>query len=167
MSTTSTWIKRTMTTAAIATTTLVAAGHNADAATATGTFQVQAQVFAACTIGVADLVFADYTSGQTPTDDATTAVTISCPGASAGAPVAAQFVLTVGGGTFQMTSGANTLPYSLFKDAAHTTAFTSGGTTNVSVTTTSQPVSVYGRIAGGLTPPTGAYAQTVTATVTY
>jgi spore coat protein U-like protein len=167
MSTTSTWIKRTMTTAAIATTALVAGGHDADAATATGTFQVQANVFGACTLGVADLVFADYTSGQTPNDDATTAVTISCPGASAGAPIATQFVLTVAGGTFQMTSGANTLAYTLFKDAGHTTQFTSGGNTNISVTSTSQPVPIYGRIGGGLTPPTGAYAQTVTATLTY
>ena len=167
MSTTKTWLKRILAMAAVSAAAVVAGDQSANAATATGNFVVRADVFGACTLAVADLAFPNYTSGQSVADDGATAVTVNCPGATAASPVAAQFNLSVAGGVFQMTSGANTLDYALYQDAGRTIPWVSGTDVNVSVVSNSQDVDVFGRIAANLTPAAGSYAQTVTATLTY
>jgi spore coat protein U-like protein len=168
MSTAKTWSKRILAMAAVTAAAVVAGDQSASAATATGTFQVRADVFGACSLAVADLAFPNYTSGQSAPDDGATAVTVNCPGATAASPVAAQFNLTVAGGVFEMTdASANTLAYALYQDAGRTTPWVSGTDVNVSIVSNSQDVDVFGRIAANLTPVAGSYAQTVTATLTY
>jgi spore coat protein U domain-containing protein, fimbrial subunit CupE1/2/3/6 len=167
MSTTKTWLKRALAMAAVTAAAVVAGDQSASAATATGTFQVRADVFGSCSLAVADLAFPNYTSGQSTADDGATAVTVNCPGATAASPVAAQFQLSVVGGVFQMSSGANTLAYELYQDAGRTTQWVSGTDVPVSIVSNSQDVDVFGRIAANLTPPVGSYAQDVTATLTY
>ena len=99
---------------------LVAAGvtPTADAATATTILPVTATVLATCIVVATPLIFGNYSAAQV---DAQAALTVTCTlgtpfvvrldaGAGAGATIAAR----------QLSFGANTLAYSLYRDAART-----------------------------------------------
>ncbi len=83
--------------------------------------------------------------------------------------------LDAGGGsgattaTRVMTSGANTLTYSIYKEALHTNVFGTGATDRISATgnASAQTFTAYGLVPTQTTPATGTYTDTVTATVTY
>ena len=159
-----TWIKRGLAAAAVTAHAQIVPSSDVNAGTASGTFEVRVQVNNACTLNTAPLVFPNYTSGQSIPVNGSTQSQVVCPGATA-LPVTLN--LTTGSGTFEMTDGANLLPYTLYTDAGMSTPFAQGVDVPYTVTGSPQPVDVFGEIAANLTPPSGNYAQTVTATLTF
>jgi len=162
--TTSSWIKRGLAAAAVSALALIGTSSDVKAGTANGTFEVRVQVNNACTLNTAPLVFPNYTSGQSIPVNGSTQIQVVCPGATA-LPVTLN--LTTGSGSFEMTDGANFLAYTLYTDAGMSTPFAQGVDVPYTVTGSPQPVDVFGEIAANLTPPSGNYAQTVTATLTF
>ena len=147
---------------------LVAAGvtPTADAATATTILPVTATVLATCIVVATPLIFGNYSAAQV---DAQAALTVTCTlgtpfvvrlDAGAGATIAAR----------QLSFGANTLAYSLYRDAARTQNWgQTDGTDTASGTGALLPVilNVYGRIPAGQFSAPGAYIDTVGVTVVY
>ena len=139
------------------------------AATATTTFQVTATIQATCVVSATPMAFGTYT-GVVATSTSTVSVTCTNTtpynvgldqGVSTGATVT----------TRKMTgpSGA-LLGYVLTSDSSHATNWgktigtdTVTGTGNGSA----QALTVYGQVAAGQYLAPGAYADTITATVTY
>lgn len=144
----------------------VAAG--AHAATSSSTMAVSATVQATCFINANPLAFGTYVSAQL---DATTTIGVNCTntttynvsldaGGGAGATVAQR----------KMSNGSQTLNYTIFSDAARSNVWGSTISTNTVAGTgtgSAQTLTVYGRIPGGQLPTPGAYADTLTATITY
>lgn len=140
----------------------------ASASTATANLSVTATIPAACSISTAVVGFGSYTGAQI---DANGTVTANCvngttyniglgAGLGAGATTSAR----------KLTSGANTLAYTLYSDSGRTTNWGSTvGTDTLAGTGTggNQAYPVYGRIAAGLTAAAGSYTDTVVATITF
>ncbi|MGE4349403.1 MAG: spore coat U domain-containing protein [Candidatus Berkiella sp.] len=155
------------------TTAIGAFSINALAATATSNFQVQATVSASCNIAANPLTFVtpyDPTvgtevDGQTTLDITCTAATAYTVALNAGNGIGATVA------TRKMTSGANTLDYALYREAARTSIWgTTEPTETVAGTGTgaAQTLTVYGKILSGQTTvPAGTYTDTVTATITF
>ncbi|HET9976431.1 MAG TPA: spore coat U domain-containing protein [Burkholderiaceae bacterium] len=135
------------------------------------TFNVTATVLATCTLSAGNVAFGNYAAGQL---DATGTLSVTC---TTGASYVIGLDAGTGSGatvaTRRMTNGANsaqTLAYSLYRDASR--ALVWGTTLGVNVyagvgTGSAQSVTVYGRVAGAQYPESGAYTDTVTATITY
>ena len=149
--------------------TLGPASIPAGATTATATFLVTATVAATCTISATPLAFGSYTGAISQVN---TTVTVTCTnttpyniGLNAG--VAAGATVT----NRSMTGPASALlSYQLFRDAGHTLNWgITIGTDTVSVTAngSAQVQTVYGQIPAAQFVAPGAYADTITATVTY
>ena len=137
----------------------------------TDTFQVTANVNAACTVAANDLAFGVYDPfSATPTDGSAT-MDVLCTnttpydvgldaGVGTGATVASR----------KMASGANLLNYTLYQDSGRTTVWgeTVGTDTESGTGTgTAQTLTVYGRIFALQNAVPGAYSDTVTVTVTF
>lgn len=140
----------------------------ASAATATASMSVTASVQATCTVSATGLSFGTYVSAQL---DASTTLSVSCTNTT---PY--NIGLDVGTGTGatvssrKMTSGAQTLTYSVYSDSGRATVWgPTIGTNTVTGTGngSAQSFTVYGRIPSGQLPTPGSYSDTVTATVTY
>ena len=139
------------------------------AATATTTFQVTATVQATCLISATNLSFGTYT-GVVATSTST--ITVTCTntspynvglnaGTASGATVTTRKMSGPGGAL---------LSYALYQDAAHTTNWgNTVGTDTVARTGNgnAQSLTVYGQVAAGQYVTPGAYADTITATITY
>ena len=144
----------------------------AKAATTTSSFTVQVTIVASCTIvSTSTLNFGSSQGVLTANVDQTTTLQVQCTnttpyniglnaGTGTGATVATRL----------LTSGGNTITYSLYKDAGRTTVWgntvgtdTQGGTGNGSA----QNYTVYGRIPPQTTPAPATYSDTITVTVTY
>ena len=143
----------------------------AHAATATDTFQVTATVPDECIISATDLAFGNYSVTVGAAVDGSTNLSVTCSGGTA-----YEVSLDAGAGagasvaTRKMTSGANTLDYSLYQDAGRTQVWgVTSGTDTVAGTGTgsAQTISVYGQIAAAQPAAAGSYADTITATVTF
>ncbi|MGI9478503.1 MAG: Csu type fimbrial protein [Hyphomicrobiaceae bacterium] len=146
----------------------------AKAATQTDTFDVTATIIASCTISANNLAFGNYDPLAVAHDEDTTTISVTC---SNGAP----YNIQLNGGSVagnvaartmdHDTAPANTLNYSLFRDAGRTQNWgVTNGTDTVAGTGNgaAQVITVYGRIpAGQTTPIIGNYTDTVTATVEY
>jgi spore coat protein U-like protein len=144
----------------------------AQAATATGTFNVSATVLTSCTIAVLPLAFGTYDPSSLTPDDASTTATVTCTGASS--YTIAMNVGTGAAATFaerRMTSGGSTLVYSIYTDVARTTIWGDG--TNSTATVPGTGVlgitthEAYGRIPVGQAVTAGVYNDTITVTLTY
>jgi spore coat protein U-like protein len=139
------------------------------AATATTTFNVTATVVATCLVAATPLAFGNYTG---VVDPAASTVTVTCTNTTpynVGLSVGLATGATVT--TRSMTGPASALlGYGLFTNAGHTTnwGFTIG-TDTVAGTGNglAQPISVFGQIPASEFVAPGAYADTITATVTY
>ena len=145
----------------------------AQAATVSSTMSVTATVTANCTISTSALAFGNVNTISGANVDGTGGLTITCTN---GTPWSAAAGVGAGSGASyanrRMTSGANLLNYNIYTTAARTTVWGNGtaGTSAVAGTGsgTAQAVTVYGRVASGQTGvPAGAYADTVSVTVTY
>jgi spore coat protein U-like protein len=139
------------------------------AATTTTTFAVTATVVATCLVAATPLAFGNYTG---VVDAASSTVTVTCTnttpynvGLSAGLATGATVT------TRKMTGpAAALLGYGLFSDAGHTTNWgLTVGTDTVTGTGNGlpQPVTVFGQIPASEFVAPGAYADTITATVTF
>ncbi|HEY0012070.1 MAG TPA: spore coat protein U domain-containing protein [Allosphingosinicella sp.] len=143
------------------------------AGTQSSNLGVSATVAANCTISTTALAFGSIDSLSASAVNGTGGVAIACTngstwtatadvGAGAGATFAAR----------RMTSGANTLSYSLFTDAGRTTVWGNGTNSTGVITSTgtgsTQNITIYGQIPGSQTGvPAGSYSDTVAVTVTY
>lgn len=146
-------------------------GGGAYAATTTTTFQVQITLTAQCLINSASTLNFGSSGFLSANVDQTSSIDVSCTnttpynigldaGTGAGATVAVR----------KMTSGGNTVNYTLYSDAGRTTVWGNTIATDTVAATgngASQVYTVYGRVPAQTTPAPGAYADTITATVTY
>lgn len=141
------------------------------AATDTDTFQVTATVVSSCDVDAADMGFGSYDPVSATPLDASTTMQVRCtngtgyvialnPGTGSGATTASR----------RMTNGANTLSYSLYQDVGRTALWgQSGGVDTVAGTGNgaAQNLTIYSRAPAYQTAPAGAYADTITVTLTY
>lgn len=159
-----------------------AAIPQANAATATGSFNVTATVSSGCLIssttdiafGTYDPVNVNFTTAKTGTGS----ITVRCVLGGTGISLALNQGLHAAGGSTctaplrQMLSGTDNLPYSIFSNSGNSTVW---GCTTGTDTVTFVPTGIlspnvlttYGVIAAGLDVPVGSYSDTVTATVTF
>jgi spore coat protein U-like protein len=157
--------------AALAVCALIASGNSLSAATATSTMTVQMTITATCTVNSAtSLNFG--TQGVLSTNvDQTSTIQVTCTnttpynigldaGTGTGATVA----------TRKMTSGANTVNYTLYSNSGRTTVWGNTVGTDTQAATgngSAQSYTVYGRVPSQAAPAPGTYSDTITITVTY
>jgi spore coat protein U-like protein len=133
-------------------------------------FTVSVTLLASCTVSASDLSFGS--AGVIVSDiDAMSTVKARCTdttpyniGLNAGTATGATVT------TRKMTSGGATVGYALYSNSGHTANWgNTVGTDTVAGTGTGsdQPYSVYGVAPAQTTPAPGAYADTITVTVTY
>lgn len=149
----------------------------ASAATQTANLSVTANVSATCSISTTALAFGTYdpvgTHASAPLD-AAGGVIVTCTNGALTTVTLGQGAHAGTGSTDvlplrRMQSGSNYLAYTLYQDASRTTVWgntliTGLGHTGTGTATT---LSVYGRIPGGQNVASGAYTDTVVATVTF
>jgi spore coat protein U-like protein len=133
-------------------------------------FTVTATVLAGCNLTATDLDFGTVGVLSSNVDAAST-VSVTC---SNGTPYNVGLNAGTGAGATvanrKMTSGGNTVSYSLYTDSARTTVWgNTVGTDTVAGTGTgtSQALTVYGRVPSQTTPPPSTYSDTIIVTVTY
>ncbi len=154
----------------------LALSTGASAGTATGSFQVNATVISACTVSGALLNFGsaiDPLAAATPLD-ASSSLTVQCTNTTPYA-VALNAGLNAGGATAftnrRMVAGANTLAYQLYTDSGRSTVWgdgtSSSSTSSGTGTGSTQTMTIYGRVPSLSGAVPGAYADTVTVTISY
>ncbi len=157
---------------------LLAASSIASAATVTSTFNVTATVLKNCLVSSANLGFGNYTPNTGALSGSST-VTVRCTRTTP--YTVALNAGTTAGGTFAqrlLANGADTLQYNLYTTAGFATVWGdgSGGTGTVAGTgngvsvASAQTLTVHGSLPDSATnqdAPPGAYADTITVTVTY
>lgn len=141
------------------------------ASTATATFLVQLTITSSCTINSASTLNFGSQGVLTAPVNQTSAIQVQCTnttpyniGLDAGTATGATVT------TRKMTNGAATVGYALYSDAGRTTNWGNAvGTDTVSGAGSgvSQSYTVYGQVPAQSTPAAGAYADTITVTVTY
>jgi spore coat protein U-like protein len=142
------------------------------ATTASSSFPVNATISTACSLSSTAMNFGEVgTAGATTLQtDSTSTITVTCTTGGA-YTVALDGGLNAVAAQRNIKSGANTLAYDLFKDAARGTVWTNVTAPAIGLGTASaQTITVYGRIAAGL--PFSAsndtpYSDTVLVTLTY
>jgi len=134
---------------------------------------VEATVTANCTVSTSALDFGDIDSMSATAVTGTGGVSVTCTNgttwtaaADAGDGASATFA------TRKMTSGANTLNYSLYTTNSYGTVWGDGTSGSATIGNTgsgsAQAVTVYGRIPGGQSGvPAGSYSDLVSVTITY
>ncbi|NJC04380.1 spore coat protein U-like protein [Sphingomonas kaistensis] len=151
---------------------LLSVAQSAAAGSTQTTMNVSATVQNSCLVSASPMLFGNYDPVGAAVTNGTSAITVTCTtgtnfvvglnaGNAAGATVAAR----------QMSNAAHRLNYSLFSDAARSSNWgnTPGLDTPATTTATGSPsvLTVYGQIAANQNVPGGAYADTVTITVSY
>lgn len=163
---------RVFATAALATGCLLQSVELPLAATTTSTFTVSITLVATCTINSASaLNFGGSVGVLSSNIDQTSTVSVTCSnttpyniGLDAGTASGATVT------TRKMSSGGNSVNYSLYSDSGRATNWgNTVGTDTVSATGNgaAQSYTVYGRVPSQSTPAPGAYTDTITVTVTY
>lgn len=143
------------------------------AATSTTSFSVTATISATCNVSASTLNFGAYNPLLAATLDATTNINVTCTNGSA-----YNVGLNAGTGTGAtvanrlMTSGGNTIAYSIYQDSGHTTLWGNTISSDTVVGTGSgsvQAIPAYGRIfsSNATDIPPASYSDTITVTVTY
>lgn len=141
------------------------------AATATGTLNVSITIPSSCTVVSASAINFGSMASIAANIDLNSTLTVRCSsatpytiGLSAGSGTGASVA------TRKMSSGANSVNYSLFRNATRTQVWGQTiGTDTVTGTGTgaNQALIIYGRVPAQAVPPPGTYTDTVTVTVTY
>jgi spore coat protein U-like protein len=158
---------------------LATTGGTAAAGTASSNLPVSASVSANCTIdasgGVAFGAYDPIVTNKSTALTASGTVSTTCTNGSSATITLGQGANADTGSTDtapvrRMLSGtADYLSYQLYSDSGLTTVWGNTSGTGVGVTGTGAAVSttVYGSVAAGQNVPTGSYADTVAATVTF
>lgn len=145
----------------------------ASAATTTTSFSVSGTVVPTCSVAATALNFGGAIPNPINSNvDAQSTVTATCSsgaaytiGLNAGTGVGATFAAR------RMTSGPNTLVYSLYTDPARSSVWGDGTVGSIvfngAGTGSAQAIPVYGRIAAPQTVPTGGYTDTIVVTLTF
>jgi len=149
--------------------------HSAQALTATDNLSVSADVIATCTIVASPVNFGTYDVTNATPNDNVGGVAINCSNGAAVYVTLGQGLQPAAGSTAgvparQMSAGGtDVLAYSLFQDAGRTTAWGGTQATGVASVGTGSAVSlsVYGRIPASQAVQSGAYTDSVLATVNY
>ena len=150
---------------------LAASGDSLDAATSTATMTVQMTITATCTVNSASTLNFGTQGVLSTNVDQTSTIQVTCTnttpynvgldaGTGTGATVA----------TRKMTSGANTVNYTLYSNAGRTTVWGNTVGTDTQAATgngSAQSYTVYGRVPPQAAPAPGTYTDTITVTVTY
>lgn len=156
--------------------TLLLAGSQADALTATTTFQVTATVLKTCQVNAATLAFGNYTPGA-GTVSGTTTVNVLCTKTTP--YTVALNAGSTGGSTFAqrlLANGVNTLQYNLYTTNTYATVWGDGSGTTATQAgagaglATANALTVFGQLPDNATNQNavpGAYTDTITVTVTY
>jgi spore coat protein U-like protein len=142
------------------------AGDRADATTTTtASFTVTMTLNASCTIvSTATLNFGSQ-GVLTANVDQTTTLQVQCTNTT---PYNIGLDAGTGSGatvtTRKLTSGANTVNYSLYSDSGRTTVWgnTVGTTVSATATGAAQSYAIYGRVPSQTTPAPGTYTDTIT-----
>ncbi len=133
----------------------------------TSSMSVTATVGASCTISAGNLDFGNFSGAQT---DASASITVNC---TSGASYTVDMDAGTGSGatttTRKLTSGADTLDYTVYSDNARTSIWKTGGGNNVSGTGSgaNQTLTAYGRMPANATPAAGSYTDSITVTINY
>ena len=152
---------------------LLAGTAPATAATATTTFAVNATVVATCSVSASPLNFgAAIPSPVNDNVDATSTITATCS-----STVPYTVALNAGQGSAatmavrKLTSGTNSMDYTLYTDAARSTVWGDGTAgsvvNNLTGTGAAQTLTVFGRIPAGQAPMAGIYSDRITVTVNF
>lgn len=147
------------------------------AGTDTSSLEVSATVTANCTITTAPVAFGAYdpvvTNASTALDATGTVTTTCTNGASAtillGQGANADTGSTDAAPVRRMISGSDYLSYQLYSDSGRSTVWGNDATSDVATTGTGSnvDVTVYGSVTAGQNVPSGSYADTVVATVSF
>jgi spore coat protein U-like protein len=155
----------------VATSVIDLADDRADATTTTASFTVTMTLNASCTIVSTATINFGSQGVLTANVDQTTTLQVQCTNTT---PYNIGLDAGTGSGstvtTRKLTSGANTVNYSLYSDTGRTTVWgNTVGTNTVSATATgaAQSYTIYGRVPSQTTPAPGTYTDTITVTVTY
>ncbi|MBS2025193.1 MAG: spore coat protein U domain-containing protein [Deltaproteobacteria bacterium] len=144
---------------------------SAQATTATGSFQVTATVLGTCTISGVTLGFGNYDPTSGTDTDGQTQLTVTCTKGTIVSSVQLDNGANASSGQRRMKQGAsNYLNYNLFSDSGRTTAWnTTGSPAGFTSAGPSTPntLQVYGRIPATQDVISGAYSDTVVATVNF
>jgi spore coat protein U-like protein len=136
------------------------------AASNSANFDVGIQVNATCGISASNMTFSSITTGTTSNTDATSALTVNC---SNGTP----YTISLGNGNNysagrRMASGASFINYYLYSDSSRSTQWNTTATKSGTGSGNDQSLTIYGRVPSGQSVTnTGAYADTIVATITY
>lgn len=152
----------------------------AQAGTATANLTVQITITASCTINAATLNFGSSVAGTSLVSSAVTGNTTVSVTCTNGSPysVGMDNGANSSGSQRRMKSGANYLNYGLYVDAGLANPWTTGASNSTCTTTSqcylgtgsgsAQSINIYGQVPSvGSAPPSGAYTDTVTMTITY
>jgi spore coat protein U domain-containing protein, fimbrial subunit CupE1/2/3/6 len=158
-------------TAALAGWVFVGCGTASYAATATTTMTVQVTITATCLINSASTLNFGTQGVLAANVDQTSTIQVTCTnttpyniGLNAGTGTGATVA------TRKLTSGANTVNYTLYSNSGRTTVWGNTVSTDTVAGTgtgAAQNYTVYGRIPAQTTPAPGSYTDTITVTVTY
>jgi spore coat protein U-like protein len=150
---------------------LLAAVEPLCAATSTATMTVQMVITATCTVNSASTLNFGTQGVLSTNVDQTSTVQVTCTnttpyniGLNAGTGTGATVALR------KMTSGANTVNYTLYSNSGRTTVWgNTVGADTVAATGngSAQSYTVYGRVPTQAAPAPGTYTDTITVTVTY
>jgi spore coat protein U-like protein len=150
---------------------IIDGGAVVQAATATDSFTVSAEVTAVCEVIAEDLDFGSYDAASSSPTDAQSDIEVTCtPGTTY------DIGLNAGTGTGatvtdrSMLNRTVELDYALYSDAARTTNWgETVGIDTVAGTGDGTPIdhNVYGRIAAGQFVAAGSYSDTINVSVTY
>lgn len=135
------------------------------------TFDVTANVVTGCIITANDLDFGNYSAVAALPTDATSTIQVDC---SLGAIFEVALDTGSNGGDYTgrlMTNGVDNLTYNLYLDPLYLTVWgdDTGATEDVTGVSLGAPINytVYGRVTAGQDVSTGAYTDTVTATIAF
>ena len=144
-----------------------------EAAAATASFSVTANVTANCTIVAGDLGFGSYdpvVANATSPLDQTSTLTVACTKGT-NAAVSLNLGTHTSGSTRRMQSGSTAtefLNYELYTTGAHSVVWNTTNTVAYTATSkASSNLTVHGRVAAGQDVETGNYSDTIVATITF
>jgi spore coat protein U-like protein len=156
----------------------LAISFQASAGTQTANLSVTSNITANCTISTAPVAFGAYdpvVANATTALPGTGTITTTCTSGASPVITLGQGANAGGGSTDpapvrQMANGANRMAYGLYQDSGRTTVWgNTPGTAPAAIAGTglAQNATVYGQVPAGQNLPSGSYADTVVATVTF